>query len=405
MPTARPVVAGVHRLDADEAGSVWQWLLHRQGLRSGKQFTSAAAVADATLGLHAARLPSPYATVLARAADPDVALGLWAEPTHRELVTLRCMRKTLHALPLALAEAAHVATLHYRERDVLRSILNAGVSGRLITSLTTRIGDLLGEHDYLTHRQIEARLVDGGTEVHAVRLALKLAWERGSVTYRNRSGVWNRELRTFALTAGAHPTLGGSLDRDAATERLVEAYFDRYGPASLRDVTWWSGLGQATVVSALGRLDRPLTAMLTPWSPAPLYLFQDRFEEFTRRGTVPSPTQVHFLAHEDVALKAYAETRIRYLGAVPEQAAFNQIGEALPAILLTGRVVGTWSWDVRRRAVRCVYHRAGTQPLDRAAVRAAATHVTEGLRRGYDDRRVNRTDAFEVPELIASATP
>ena len=41
---------------------------------------------------------------------------------------------------------------------------------------------------------------------------------------------------------------------------------------------------------------------------------------------------MHFLAHEDVALKAYAETRVRYLGAVPEQEAFNQIGEALPAI-------------------------------------------------------------------------
>jgi hypothetical protein len=114
---------------------------------------------------------------------------------------------------------------------------------------------------------------------------------------------------------------------------------------------------------------------------------------------------VHFLAHEDVALKAYAETRTRYLGGVAERAAFNQVGEALPAVVVGGRVVGTWSWDVRRRTVRCVYHRTGVGPPDRAAIRAAATRVTAGLRRGYDDGRVNRAGVRGVPELIASPAP
>ena len=58
---------------------------------------------------------------------------------------------------------------------------------------------------------------------------------------------------------------------------------------------------------------------------------------------------MYLLAHEDVALKAYAETWNRYLGGV---AAFNQIGEALPAaVVVGGMVVGTWSWNVRRRTV------------------------------------------------------
>jgi hypothetical protein len=100
--------------------------------------------------------------------------------------------------------------------------------------------DLLGEHAFLTHRQIEERLAGGSISVHTVRLALKLDWERGRLTYRNRSNGWNREHRTFALTATTYPALNFNLDRDAATDRLVEAYFDRYGPASLRDVMWWS---------------------------------------------------------------------------------------------------------------------------------------------------------------------
>lgn len=145
--------------------------------------------------------------------------------------------------------------------------------------------------------------------------------------------------------------------------------------------------------------------MLTPWADAPLYLFQDLFEEFTHAETAPSLSRVHFLAHEDVALKAYAETRTRYLGAVPERAAFNQIGEALPAVLIGGQVVATWSWDVRRRVMSCAYHRTEAGALDRQAIRAEATRVAAGLRRGYDDSLVNRTDARSVFELIPSATP
>ncbi|MEV6350248.1 crosslink repair DNA glycosylase YcaQ family protein [Actinoplanes sp. NPDC051851] len=403
MSVAPPAVAGTHRLDAREASSLWQHVLQRQGLGSRPGFTSIPAITDATLGLHAARLPSPYATVLARAATTDVALGLWAEATHRKLITLRCMRRTLHTLPLELAGSAHIATLHYRERDALRRIMNAGCPDRLITELTRRIEDLLGEHGHLGHRQIEDRLT--GAAPYAVRLALKLAWERGTLAYRNRSGGWNREVRTFALTATTHPELDLAVGRHSATSHLIEAYFERYGPASLRDATWWSGLSRGAIVDALDRVGRPLIEVLTPWAAAPVYLFRDRFDEFTSAGPAPSPTRVHFLAHEDVALKAYAETRTRYLGEVAECAAFNRIGEALPAVLIGGQVVATWSWDVRRHEVRYAYHRSRTGSLDREAIRAEAKRVTLGLRRGYDAGRVNSANAGLRPELVASAAP
>lgn len=395
----------VHHLDAENADALWQWLLHRQGLHSDRRFTSASAVAAATLGLHAARLPSPFATVLARATQPAVALSLWDDRTHRELVTLRCMRKTLHTMPVALAGAAHSATLHYRQRDALRQLTNAGVSDRLVTALIARIKSLLAERSHLTHRQIEERLAQAGTPVPAARLALKLAWECGELTYRNRSGGWNREHRTFALTATSHPDLHLSLDRDTATTRLIEAYFDRYGPASLRDATWWSGLSRTAVVTALDQAGRPLTAVSTPWADSTLYLPRARFEEFTRQRNEQSPAQVHFLAHEDVALKAYAETRKRYLGALDEDSAFNQIGEALPAIVINGRVTGSWSWDVPTRAVRCRLHRTPAEGADRTAVRAAARQLTVALRAGYAEIRANRPAPHGLAELLPSPSP
>ncbi|WP_322767627.1 hypothetical protein [Frankia sp. Cr1] len=63
-------------------------------------------------------------------------------------------------------------------------------------------------------------------------------------------------------------------------------------------------------------------------------------------------TGLNLLAHEDIALKAYFETRSRYLADLPPNMAFNQIGEALPTVLLDGRVQGTWTWDPTALAVR-----------------------------------------------------
>lgn len=94
---------------------------------------------------------------------------------------------------------------------------------------------------------------------------------------------------------------------------------------------------------------------------------------------------VNFLAHEDVALKAHFETRRRYLGDIPPKRVFNQISEALPTIVMDGRVVDTWAWEGRGRRVR---HRlvAGLVAAERQRrVRAAARELTGALRAGPED--------------------
>lgn len=406
MPADEPDVAVSHSLSGEEADRLWQWLLHRQGLRAHSRYTDVAQIADAALGLHAARLPSPFATVLARAHTPEVATRLWHDSTHRAVITIRCMRKTLHTLPLGLAAAAHAATLHYRERDALRQVINAGLSDRLIARTTAAIQALLAAEGHLPHRQIEDRLTTGATPVVAVRLALKLIWERGLVSYRNRSAGWNREQRTFALTVATHPDLDLSLDRATGTAHLVDAYLDRYGPASLRDLTWWSGLSRQAVLAALDRNRRPLVALHSPWSATPLYLYQDRFDEFTQLRDDDHPVEAHFLAHEDVALKAYAQTRSRYLGTLDHRQAFNQIGEALPTIMVAGKIVGVWRWDIRQRAIVYTLFRGRTSPADRSMIRRMARHVCAGLRLGYDDgSRPTRHSSIDRRATGLTASP
>ncbi|GAA3844074.1 winged helix DNA-binding domain-containing protein [Sphaerisporangium flaviroseum] len=377
-----PATVESHTLTPGEAHRLWNWVLARQGLAPHTRQASVEAIAQAALGLHAARLPSPFATAAARATDPAVALSLFDPATRGRLVTLRCMRKTLHMLPLDLAAAAHAATLHFRERDALRALVNAGLDETRLAAASRALVDLLGETGPMFHRDIETRLAATAIPAPMTRLALKLAWERGTLTYLNTAGGWNREVRTFALTPDVCPGLDTRLPASVAVEQLMSAYLDRYGPVSIRDATWWSGLSRAAVLAGLDRAAVKLVEVRAPWSTSPLYMSAERFTQFTATSNADCMTGICLLAHEDVALKAYFETRARYLGDLAPSVAFNQIGEVLSTVLLDGRVVGTWMWDqqARRVRLRLVPRAAPAEQRDQA--RVAAAELTKVLRIG-----------------------
>ncbi|GAA3790238.1 hypothetical protein GCM10022226_06400 [Sphaerisporangium flaviroseum] len=131
------------------------------------------------------------------------------------------------------------------------------------------------------HRDIETRLAATAIPAPMTRLALKLAWERGTLTYLNTAGGWNREVRTFALTRDVCPGLDTCLPASVAVEQLMSAYLDRYGPVSIRDATWWSGLSRAAVLAGLDRAAVKLVEVRAPWSTSRLYMSAERFTQFT----------------------------------------------------------------------------------------------------------------------------
>ena len=310
-------------------------------------------------------------------------MNLFTAGTRGTVMTVRCMRKTLHTLPLPLAQAAHGATVHFRERDALRAITNADIKTGAVSRVTKAIVELLQQSGTMFHRDIEARLVGRHTTAMAVRLALKLAWEQGQFTYVNETTGWNREHRKFALTSVLYPQLDMAMDRRRATAELMHAYFDRYGPASMRDAMWWSGLSRSAITAAMAASGREWVAVQTPWADAPLYMHRQRFEEFQATNAAEWHTGLNFLAHEDVALKAYFETRQRYLGELHPRQAFNQIGEVLPTIVVDGQVVGTWAWDTTTKAIVCKAARGAASTDARVNIKKQSLTLSAALRQGW----------------------
>lgn len=116
------------------------------------------------------------------------------------------------------------------------------------------------------------------------------------------------------------------------------------------------------------------------------------------------PCQAKFLAHEDTALKAYSQTRSRYLGALPQRRAFNQIGEALPTVIIDGMLAGTWSWNARTASVD-VDLIAGRLPVAvRRQVHVRAAALTETLRSAWHPASHHRAPLDRQTPLLGATS-
>jgi hypothetical protein len=381
MATHGPRASACVRLDAPAATRLWTAVLARQGLHPGTQLATVKDIARAGMGIHAARLATPIATVVARAADPRLGLDTIGRQDARGLTTIRCMRRTLHLLPVDLASIAHHATLAYRERDALRLAAKVGADPVLVDRVTDRLARVLADGP-LSPRQIEAGLGRHGVDVPHARAGVKVAWERGRLTYLNVSSGWNQESRAFALTETTCPGLLREVDPRQAVRELVAGYFDRYGPATVRDAMWWSALSQRDVLAGMDSCGVDWVEVHTPWASSPAFMPAGRYEEALAAGDGWGGALV-LLAHEDVALKAYFESRARYLGGLAPTRVFNPIGEVLPTIVWDGGIIGRWEWDRHRRTVvtsRLLPALPGG--VGRDIVRAAG-RLTEVLRAGW----------------------
>lgn len=315
-------------------------------------------VASAMIGIHAARLQSPVMSMAARVEGANASELAHRLNRSRELIKLRCMRGTLHIAPLDLAPILHVAT-RKRRLSVCRSLgrsfavapgAEAAVGEAMLSSLHGRLltsGEIVEEVDGLATRRTGL--------MHAQRLPylrylIKTLWESGELYICNPAADWTKEARVYGLLSDGYPGLDlHGVDAGEATAALLSAYFRRYGPASAADAAWWSGLGEARVRSFLADNDRWLVAVRVEGLNAPCYL--DAEDRDALHDLRPGEANVEFLAYEDNLLKGYKESRLRFLAEKHYNRIFNRIGEALPTILIDGRIAGVWQFDKKARGI------------------------------------------------------
>ena len=198
-----------------------------------------------------------------------------------------------------------------------------GLDARVMTRSVDVIERALGQHRYLTRRELGVELGRAGLPTGSSPLAhIAMHAELEGVIC---SGPRRGKQSTYALLSDRAPH-ARRLPRDEALAELARRYLRSHGPATVRDFVWWSGLGTADARRGLEMIrarSRDIDG-LRYWSLGR-----------ARAAVSSGKTVVHLLPVYDEYLVAYRDQQ-----AVPRPA--YVLGGFLHALVIGGQVAGTW---------------------------------------------------------------
>jgi Winged helix DNA-binding domain len=214
------------------------------------------------------------------------------------------------------------------------------------------------EHD----RDIPA-MVDRG-------LGRYLTSGHGGLLRRPLKGEWSGQGAPGYRTAAA--VLPGRVRPDDALVEAVRLHVASYGPASRRDVAWWSGLGLRQVDDLLGRLD-------VVWHEGP------GGQPYADLAGSPAPRElpgVRLLPEFDAVLCGYdPQVRDRFVSP-PDHALLwsKSNGYMLAPVLVDGRIGGYWRIEgMARERTLAVSSFAGSRKPRRADLDEPVSALSSAL--------------------------
>lgn len=126
---------------------------------------------------------------------------------------------------------------------------------------------------------------------------------------------------------------------------LAFFYFERYGPASVDDFIWWTGLSPLVCRVAVKAIQSQLVLVKVVGMPEDLFLFKSQLDKL-KAAPKEVPKMTRLLPYEDAIIKAYKATRYRFFGEGAEtietamKHGISKGGEARPTVWLDGAIVG-----------------------------------------------------------------
>jgi hypothetical protein len=265
------------------------------------------------------------------AVESDVELAI----AERRIVRTWPMRGTLHFIA---SEDVHWMLDLLAPRIIQRHAARLEREFELDSAALTRsrkiIVKALAGREPRTRVELYETLNDNGISPagqRGVHILGRLAQE-GLICGGPRSG----KQPTFVLLDEWLPEMRGLLREDALAE-LALRYVTSHGPATVRDLSWWSGLNLAESREAIGLVERRLEGETIRGER---YWFVHA-ERRTRRTPVAT---AHLLPPFDEYLVGYHD-RSAVL-----QSEFSGRLKALlsPVVAMNGRIVGTWGRMLRK---------------------------------------------------------
>jgi hypothetical protein len=282
----------------------------------------------------------------------------------RSLIRLRVMRGTVFVLTHALAPIAHAATramvvnsdrrylgLDSAVYDAVAPTVLRALAGRSLTVAKLRVG--LGTDSDLA-------------------AVVALLSDEGRVARDRPTGSWRSTTFHYRLWEEVFPQVDlAAYGQEEATRLLLRRYLAVYGPATVGDAAWWTGLGAASVRRALQQLGADVVEVAVAGLPGRFLMLRDDLAALHAQPPMDGP-HVALLPELDPLTMGYKE-RDRYLEPRRRDLVFDRGGNATSTILDDGVIVGVWDvTDQPEPTVRILLFDPGQRRRDQILERASA---------------------------------
>ncbi|HUR12726.1 MAG TPA: winged helix DNA-binding domain-containing protein [Flavitalea sp.] len=214
------------------------------------------------------------------------------------------------------------------------------IDEKVITKSKKLFEVLLRDGKALTRNQCRIAFEKKGIQTNEMRLGFILL--RAALDALICQGPMQGKQFTFVLLDEWTPATK-KITREEALSWLILRYFTSHGPATIADCSWWSGLTQSDVKSAIDSCGKSLQSIS----------FNDK-QYFTGPpgATIKNGTDVYLLPAFDEYLVAYKDRS----EAVPAENVREILGAGngifSPVIVMNGKVVGTWKRNVTKNSIQ-----------------------------------------------------
>ena len=342
---------------------------------------------------HSTNQTTPYLSLLARI---ESFIDKWSEFYHksessdskiRTFIRLRCMRGTLHLIPHDESEVVKKVYSMVAD-DRLKTLSGKHFTDQSFTEVKSNIENTIKANSALPSAQLKNLLKaqfktcpfkpkgKAKTVGCGIKYYLDCLGNRGALCYgvgttasmakkaaASKKAVkttpidWRKANRNWIISD--HPLVEPPASKEEvlkADRELALWYFTLYGPASINDLVWWSGLSATRIKAACKTIDDKLTKLKVNGCKYQYYIMNEHLDEI-KKVSNQLPTMCRLLPYEDAIIKAYKETRYRFFN-FEDSSIMDEVirrGEAMPSIWLDGEIVGSWYWKNKKNETMEVY--------------------------------------------------
>ena len=325
------------------------FILRKQHLTDDSKTDDIVQIVKDVCGLHATIPKTPYLSMFSRTKSftrKELDEELYEK---RSLGKIRCMRKTVYILPKEMISIAYSATKRMVELTSERYSRYLGITQKEYIKMSKLVQEVL-KGGGMTAKEVKNALM---TELN-ISVILNLMCDQGLLIRGNPRKGWKSNIHTYYPFNDYFPDIDLNEPNEArAVALLVQYYLSSFGPATEKDIIWWTGLNKTTIQEALKKLKEQIV-------PVEIEGFKDGFitlqsDMALKMATLPKNRVVNLLPALDSYLMGYKE-RERYLSYEFYDKVFDRSGNATSTILVDGRVVGVWDFkEGKEPAVKILF--------------------------------------------------